>query len=288
MHGKSSGDDAAGEVALRPGLVALLVASAALTVGCGSDRAPRGALVISEVMSDNDGAWVDDHGEADDYVEIVNVADVPANTAGYTLRDRSGARMALPPMQLAPGAALVLAADDSPAQGGLHLPFKLSSDGDTLVVEDEQGELERVAIPRLNVNDAYMRFRDGFSVCRYASPERANGDACGPPAPPELPEDARFSDYEWPEPWPPLRGPLVLSELALSPAGFVEVLNVGHASVELDRYALRVSAHGPGLAWPGAADGMQLAWPEDELAPGATGGGGGGPQASPFARSGLA
>jgi hypothetical protein len=225
--------------------------------------------VISEVMSDNDGAWVDDHGEADDYVEIVNVADVPANTAGVALRDRSGARMTLPAMQLAPGAALVLAADDSPAQGGLHLPFKLSSDGDTLVMEDEQGELERVAIPRLNVNDAYMRFDDGFSVCRYASPERANGDACGPPAPPELPEDARFSDYEWPEPWPPLRGPLVLSELALSPAGFVEVLNVGNAPVELDGYALRVSAHGPGLAWPGAADGMQLAWPEDELAPGA-------------------
>jgi hypothetical protein len=246
---------------------ALGALAAALCTACGLGE---GTLVISEVMSDNEGAWVDDHGEADDYIELANLTGDPVNAADFALQDASGMRVRLPALQVAPHSTLTFAADDTPEQGALHLPFKISSQGDTLYLEHrESGEIERIDVPALAVNEAFVRLPDGLRVCRYASPERQNGDACGPPPPPELKDDVRFSRFEWPEPWPEPAGPLVLSELALSPARFVEVLNTSEQTVELASYALRVAPHAPAIPWPGASDGVALAWPVSTLAAGA-------------------
>ncbi|HEX2882605.1 MAG TPA: PEP/pyruvate-binding domain-containing protein, partial [Polyangiaceae bacterium] len=174
---------------------------------------------------------------------------------------------------LAPGERIVLWADDSAEQGELHLPFKLSSEGETLELQHvEQGIVDSVPFPELGENESFARFIDSagtFSVCRYATPGRSNGAICEPPSRPTPVDTVSYAAYQWPEAWPALRGPLTFSELALNPADFIEVLNISDHAVPLHEYAVRLSTHAPGLPWPDAQTGTALAWgDQDVLLPG--------------------
>lgn len=231
------------------------------------------ALRINEVMSANDGAWVDEQGQTDDFVELYNSGSEPLNLGDYWLGDKAFSATRLPDMQLEAGATLLVWADKDPEQGPLHLPFKLSSSGTPVLLWASSCELvDSVEVPELPPSESFARLPDGsgdFTICRYATPERSNGDTCEPPPPPNL-TDLSFAPYTWETPAPKLAGPLVLSELALRPAGFVEVLNASQADVDLADYTLRLAAMSPGQSWPDAATGTVVAWPEDvtTLAPG--------------------
>lgn len=154
--------------------------------GCGGAAgAPGdGALRINEVVSDNQRASVDAMGEADDYIELVNADTRPIQLAGYTIEDGSGARARLPERVLAPGETLLLFADGTPEQGPGHLPFKLASSGDRLVLRATFGVEDRVEIPPLEPDQAFMRIPNAtgpFVACDRPSAGRANGDRCEPP-----------------------------------------------------------------------------------------------------------
>ncbi|MBI3180208.1 MAG: lamin tail domain-containing protein, partial [Deltaproteobacteria bacterium] len=215
-------------------------------------------------------AWVDEQGETDDWLEIVNLGNAEVTMTGFTLTDSSGSHP-LPAVILSPGGRVLLWADDDPAQGVLHLPFKLSAAGETLILRDAQGAtLDHVSFPPLGVNETYARFPDGddFALCRFATPKRDNGAQCGPPPPAELPQEITFAPYTWPVPFPELPVPLALSELALKPAAFIEVVNTTASDVDLSAYTLSVAPHAPGIAWPDIASSVTLAWPVASAAPG--------------------
>jgi Pyruvate phosphate dikinase, AMP/ATP-binding domain/Lamin Tail Domain len=232
-------------------------------------------LVLNEVMTDNDAAWIDEAGEVGDYIEIANLSDRAVELGDYALQPESGQLFPLPHGQLAAGGFVVVFADDDEDQGILHAPWKLSSKGERLqLIAQASGEvLDHVDVPALGVNETFSRFPSGdgeFRVCRYASPERDNGESCSPPAPLELPDDSSWAKYDWPEGWPRSQGSLLISELALHPARFIEVLNVGSEPIALADYSLRLATTGPGMPWPTSTDGAELVWPEPELlAPGA-------------------
>ena len=239
----------------------------------GSAGHPTTLLVINELVASNDGAAVDDFGETDDFVELVNTSDEVLSLDDFAVSDGGPDAAPLPAQDLEPGERVVLWADNEPEEGELHLPLRLSADGEAAELWSRSGQrYASVPFPRLDPNDAYARFPDGegdFSVCRYATPNRPNGDTCGPPAPPELPDDVTFQPYDWDLPYPPVTGPLVLSELGLRPADFVELANVGDSPVDLDDFALRLSPTAPGTEFPGPDDGVALALPEGEtLEPG--------------------
>ncbi|HKU44088.1 MAG TPA: PEP/pyruvate-binding domain-containing protein [Polyangiales bacterium] len=232
-----------------------------------------GPLVINELMSDNDAAWIDEAGEVGDYIEIANVSGAPVQLADYALRSDSGRPYEFPAHELAPGGLLIVFADDDEDQGELHAPWKLRASGErvTLFERASGRELDHVELPALQLNEVYARFPSGsgeFRVCRYSSPEAANGERCAPPAPPELPEDNAWAPYTWSKDWPNARGPVVLSELALHPARFIEVLNISAATIALDDLVLQLDRTAPGLPWPRAKDSPALAWPARMLAPG--------------------
>ena len=257
--------------------VAVLCASILALLGsCEPKRESGhgGKLVINELMSDNDAAWIDEAGEVGDYIEIANIGGEPAQLGDYALRSASGKDYEFPARELAAGGFLIIFADDDEDQGELHAPWKLSAKGEHVsLIERASGrEIDSVELPALGVNDAYARYPSGhgeFQICRYASPERDNGTSCEPPAPPELPEESTWADYTWPKNWPNARGPLVLSELALHPARFIEVLNIGKDEVALDDYTLQLDPTGPGVPWPRPKDSPALAWPAQRtLAPG--------------------
>jgi hypothetical protein len=238
--------------------------SLALAACDGSERYGH-ELRISELMADNEGAAVDELGEVDDWIELYNAGARTLALGEYTLADEGSDPVPLPLVSLAPGERIVLWADDNPEQGALHLPFKLASDGESLSLALKGGEaIDTVAFPALSTNEAFARFDDAdgaFARCRYATPRRANGPRCEPPQRPDLPDDISYAPYSWPEPWPGLAGPLTLSELALDPAQFIEVLNVSDQTVTLSDFELRLAAQAPGEPWPTANQGVALPWP---------------------------
>jgi hypothetical protein len=248
---------------------------AALALGaCGQvDPVPPGELVINEIVSANDGAAVDEVGETDDYIELANSGDIPAQLDAFALRDENGLRVALPAFEVPVGGVVVLWADDAPEQGPLHLPFKISSSGDRVMLDLRGSIVDSITVPELAQNEAFMRAPNAtgdFERCRFASPGRVNRERCEPAEPPEIDDDVEFAEFKWPEPWPPEPGPLVMSELALRPAQAIEVLNVSDENVTLDDFVVRLAPFAPGELWPASNAGAVLAWPEDiaELEPG--------------------
>lgn len=254
------------------GLTACLVALACAT-GCGAAAPqPAGDVVLNEIVSDNDGAAIDELGEADDYIELANFGDTPARLDAFVLRDSTGEAVVLPKITVAAGDVIVLWADGDPEQGPTHLPFKISSTGEHVTLETRGGKIvDEADVPALAINETFARTpnaRGELAKCRFATPGRSNGDRCEPTAPPELSDDMTFAPFEWPEPWPALHGPLVMNELLLRPAGAIEVLNVSDETIELDDYTVRVAPHLPGQAWPSIDLGIPLEWTTETLAPG--------------------
>ena len=234
----------------------------------GSGLVPSGesALVVNELVASNEGVLVDERGETDDLIELVNATEAAIDLGEFALSDDNNSPAPLPSRILEPGERVVVWSDDEPGQGPLHLPFKLSSDGELVRVWRSAEELlTEVRFPQLARNEAFARFPDlsgDFSRCRYATPGRPNGDSCGPPPPPVLPQTVSFQPYAWQLPYPPVTGPLAISELALRPAEFVELLNVTSDPVNLNEFEVRLGPTEPGVEFPGPADGVQLPLPD--------------------------
>lgn len=264
--------------ALWIGLAALGTGGSACGQGPGSSVIPPLSveLSINEVMSQNECAWIDERGETNDWIELVNRADVPVQLSEYWLEDASGQRARLGGRELGPGQRRLFWADGDESRGAGHLPFKLKSDGDRLLLTDEwQRVVDEATTPALAPNAVLARFPDrsgDFAVCRYASPLRENGAGCVPPDPPALIDDVAFQSMSLPADFPAADAALGLSELALRPASgaaFVELWNRGPAPIDLGDYSLGISKHAPHLPWPGPSEGRTLAWPPGTaLAPG--------------------
>ena len=238
---------------------------------CGEPPVSQGpSLVINEVCPSNDGVWVDELGETDDWVELYNATAQPIDLAQYEIGD--GTNVApLPEYRLAPGEILILFADGETEQSWRHLPFSLDADGERVELWRGGSLIDRVVWGETAPNLSYARLPGSTDPqrCEYPTPARPNGERCGPPPPPELPPEVTFEPFTWPEPFPAPPGPIVITELALRPARFVELLNTSSAPVDLTGYALEVAPHGPGLAWPARGQGVALAIGTSSLAPGA-------------------
>jgi hypothetical protein len=246
--------------------------------GAGSTQnPPSGALVINEVMSQNEGAWIDENGEADDWVELVNRSSSDLTLADYSLGDDGAALFALPARVLRPGQTVLIWVDSDPEQGDLHAPFKLGSAGERLrVLSGLDREVDAVDVPPLETNEAFARFPSAegtLSLCRYATPGRPNPSACVAEAPPPLVDDIEFASFEHPEPFPSPPPGLAINELDLRPGAsaqpFIEVVNFGSSALDLASVSLRVSPHAPNLPWPSSTEGALVSMPAGaSLAPG--------------------
>src|SRR5690606_22048549 len=202
--------------------------------------------------------WVDDQAETDDWIELVNAGAIAVELSSYFIEDGSETRVVLPELSLGPGQRIVVFADDSPEQGALHLPFKLSSDGDRIILRDETGVVvDDVEVPPLELNEVWVRIPDESATwreCRYATPGRGNGSDCAPPVPVVLDDEIEFAPFTLSDPYPAARSGLVVSELGLRPDetgdAFVEVYNAGPHVLSLAAYTHNLSTHKPHQAWP--------------------------------------
>jgi hypothetical protein len=248
--------------------------AALLSLGCSAAPSVISAeppdLRINELVSNNEGVWLDELGEADDYLELQNPTAEPRDLSEYALID-SGGEHGLPSLSVGPGQVLLLWADGTPKQGARHLSFKISSAGEHLQLVHQGHVVDDVSVPALAAHHAYLRLPDGtgaFQDCGWATPERLNGERCGPRPAPVVANPGTFAPFNWPNAWPDAASPLAISEARLRPADFVEVVNTSAINLDLSDYALRLAAYSPGLAWPTAQMGTLLEWPSALLAPG--------------------
>ncbi|MBE0536974.1 MAG: lamin tail domain-containing protein [Phycisphaerae bacterium] len=102
-------------------------------------------LRINEFMAANHSStgMHDEHGDYDDWIELFNASDNPIDIAGmYLADDQNIWRIpAGSPSQttIAPGGYLILWADGQTEQGPLHLAFRLSAEGDQIILYDTDG-----------------------------------------------------------------------------------------------------------------------------------------------------
>jgi len=125
-------------------------------------------LVINEFMTDNFSSLSDEHGEYDDWIEILNKNTQAVNIGGMFLSDNK----LIPTLYRIPdnqptlttipaGAYLILWADNSPEQGALHLGFGLSNDGEDIVLSQYTGN-ELHTINSLTYTEQWENISGGY------------------------------------------------------------------------------------------------------------------------------
>ena len=100
-----------------------------------------------------------------DYVELVNLSDIPLSTSGYYMSDVEDLwKYALPGLTVLPGESLCFVGKDNNSPGSLGqfvMNFDLK-EGETLTLTKQRDVLEEVVIPDLSEDGVYVRnFLDG-------------------------------------------------------------------------------------------------------------------------------
>ncbi|MCB9890745.1 MAG: CotH kinase family protein, partial [Planctomycetes bacterium] len=96
-----------------------------------------GPIVISELLAKNTKSGRDENNEYDDWIELMNVSNQAVTVSGMYLTDNSSnpTKWKIPSGHtLAPGASLLVWADEDGTQGPLHANFKLSASGEEVAL----------------------------------------------------------------------------------------------------------------------------------------------------------
>ena len=113
---------------------------APLTYRVAASFADSSPVVINELMASNTKGLADPQGDNDDWIELHNVSDYVVNLSGMYLTDNQNnpRKWQFPDdIQIAPGGYLIVWADeDGNAEPGLHANFKLSRNGETVMLVD--------------------------------------------------------------------------------------------------------------------------------------------------------
>ena len=124
-------------------------------------------IVISEASSQNRTYARSADGECYDYIELYNTSAQPVSLAGYTLTDDPNdlAKYTFPEGTTIPagGYCIVYASGNAEAPAGeMHAPFKLSAEGESVLLCDGEGRaLCGVELPALKSDQAWSRLEDG-------------------------------------------------------------------------------------------------------------------------------
>lgn len=129
------------------------------------------SLFINEVMALNNGFVQDEHGESDDWIELYNPGPDTIDIGGFYITDdklnltKHALPTGTPSTRIAPQGFLLLWADDTPQQGPLHLPFKLSSNGEFLgVYAPNLTHRDTLSFGYQLGNRSYGRYPDGSTA----------------------------------------------------------------------------------------------------------------------------
>lgn len=114
-----------------------------------------------------------------DWIELYNYGEENVELGGFTVFDKEESAYILPAgNSMKPGEFLILYCDD---QGtGLNLPFKLTSQGESITLQRPDGKMiDHIAFPAMGNGQTYARFPDGsgnWELTGFATQNMTNGD----------------------------------------------------------------------------------------------------------------
>ncbi len=147
---------------------------------------PIEGLVLNELMASNTSTATDEAGDYDDWIEITNAGTSSVDLGGLGLTDHLEGTpdFVFPAMSLAPGECVIVWADEEPAEGDLHAPFRLDADGEDIYLTDGAVIIDQVTYPELAANISWGRWPHGtgdWAMLSLATPGAENQN-------PEVPE----------------------------------------------------------------------------------------------------
>lgn len=144
----------------------------------------QGPVRLSEVMTGNRNSYVAEDGSTPDWIEVENVGDAEVDLAGYALAKSANAVnvFTFPAQKLSPGERVLVLADSrlrQDAGAALHAPFRLSAQGDTLLLFNPSGTaIDTVNIPALTPDTSYVRTgADAWQQSQMPTPGQPNTQA---------------------------------------------------------------------------------------------------------------
>ncbi len=141
-----------------------------------------GDLRLNECLSANLHGILDEDGDNEDWIELINAGDEPLNTSAYHLSDDSEdpLKWSLPSMWLGPDEILLVFASGKDRWGEeLHANFKIDSAGERILLTDSAGrDSDEVDLSALPGDVSFGRKPDGegdwfyFAMSTPGSPNR--------------------------------------------------------------------------------------------------------------------
>ncbi len=140
-----------------------------------TDVAP-GRVVLNEVSASGDFVADDAGDDGEDWVELA-VLDGAVDLEGYTLTDGSNDPWQLPATTAQAGTFWMVWCDDDSDQGPWHADFKLSADGEHLVLASADGPVDETTVPAAEDDVTWSRgASDGAWAFADPTPAAANAD----------------------------------------------------------------------------------------------------------------
>ncbi len=156
----------------------ILILLAIITIvqsGCKKPPGPVNSdVVINELLPVNNSTVADQDGEFDDWIELYNLSSSSRDISGYFLSDNKDhfSKWQIPQGTSIPGNGyLIVWADNDSAQVGLHANFKLSSQGEEVLLSTPDGNLaDKVIFPGQTLELSFSRNPDGTGSFRWQAP----------------------------------------------------------------------------------------------------------------------
>ena len=130
-----------------------------------SDTPLQGVVVINELMALNTLTVADQDGEFDDWIELYNTSDETVDISGYFLSDddNNTTKWKIPAGTTIKGKGyIIIWADSDLKQAGLHADFKLSADGEEVILSlPDATQSDRIEYPMNTLEQSYSRVPDG-------------------------------------------------------------------------------------------------------------------------------
>lgn len=126
------------------------------------------ALYINEFMASNSITIADEFENFEDWIEIYNSSNETIDLAGYYISDnfsnphKHRFSFASDETKIHPGGFLLLWADNEPEKGALHLSFKLSANGEQIVLTEPDGLtiVDSISFGNQTTDISYGRYPD--------------------------------------------------------------------------------------------------------------------------------
>lgn len=142
--------------------IALIAWACTLMMSSQEASAYAPDVVINRVMTANPGVCFGINGKYYDWLELLNVSSEEVNLEGWRLTDTGDVRggFTFPDAPLQPGERLIVYCARTPEKyrgGAIFTGFKLSTDGETLLLTDPAQHIQTLEVPPLAKRYVYQR-----------------------------------------------------------------------------------------------------------------------------------